>query len=286
MTVDHDQVIDFTTYHQFVIDSFHDNLLGRVLADVESELENFVVAILLDERRVYVWDGCWGLWGTWQAVVGCGGAAEWKLKSFWLIPVTGDDLSWHEVSGGEMTQTRELVKVSMSREPVTQGEEKSFLCFAECWFVAMHKPLCWVNVCDGKEENISPMTHSSAQQMSEKILLVGWAFRFVACENLFAVDLFTELIQSLCARGRKICLRSVTARSSLRLSTGRTFYDIIGLKRFFQVVSLSNLQREGLTWLARLPWGEGHTRHSKSKPIYDRALCVCSSNTGGVMSSR
>jgi hypothetical protein len=54
MTVDHDQVIDFTTYHQFVIDSFHDNLLGRVLADVESELENFVVAILLDERRVYV----------------------------------------------------------------------------------------------------------------------------------------------------------------------------------------------------------------------------------------
>lgn len=34
-------------YQQLLIDSFHNNLLGRILADIEAQLQHFVIAFIL-----------------------------------------------------------------------------------------------------------------------------------------------------------------------------------------------------------------------------------------------
>lgn len=37
----------YLSYQQLLIDSFHNNLLGRILADIETQLQHFVIAFIL-----------------------------------------------------------------------------------------------------------------------------------------------------------------------------------------------------------------------------------------------
>lgn len=41
----------YLTYQQLLIDSFHNNLLGRILADIETQLQHFVIAFILQKER-------------------------------------------------------------------------------------------------------------------------------------------------------------------------------------------------------------------------------------------
>jgi hypothetical protein len=38
-------------YQKFVVHSFHDDLLGLVLADIEPQLQQLVIALVLDQWR-------------------------------------------------------------------------------------------------------------------------------------------------------------------------------------------------------------------------------------------
>lgn len=42
----------YLAYQQLLIDSFHNNLLGRILADIETQLQHFVIAFILQKERV------------------------------------------------------------------------------------------------------------------------------------------------------------------------------------------------------------------------------------------
>ena len=42
----------YNTHEKLVVDGLDDDLLGRVLRHVESELEHLVVTLVLDERAV------------------------------------------------------------------------------------------------------------------------------------------------------------------------------------------------------------------------------------------
>lgn len=39
-------------YQKFVVNSFHDDFLGLVLADIEPQLQQLVIALVLDQRGV------------------------------------------------------------------------------------------------------------------------------------------------------------------------------------------------------------------------------------------
>lgn len=41
----------YLAYQQLLIDSFHNNLLGRILADIETQLQHFVIAFILQKER-------------------------------------------------------------------------------------------------------------------------------------------------------------------------------------------------------------------------------------------